>query len=101
MSDTVQKPTKYISLKVFLGNLDSTNYVMIAAKTEAQFLSATCCLKQHSFGQVHSAAFIQAALSRPGVPLIRKIHDLNGPWRDMTVVLPNRGARRLTQEEMR
>lgn len=95
------KPTKYVSLKVYLGNLTGVSYVLMAAKDEAQFLRASGCLKQHSFGQVHSAAFIQAALARPGVPLIRKIHDINGPWQDMTVVLPNRGARKLSQEEMK
>lgn len=100
MADT-DKPTKHVSLKVFMGNLDSSNYVLMAAKNEAQFLSATCCLKQHSFGQVHSMAFITTALTKPGVPLIRKIHDTNGVWQDMTVVLPKRGARKLTQEEMK
>ena len=92
--------TKHVSLKVFMGNLDSSNYVLMAAKTEQQFLECTCCLKAHSFGQVHSVAFIQAALSKPGVPLIRKIHNVNDPWRDMTVVLPARGARRLAPEEI-
>lgn len=100
MADAV-KPTKHVSLKVWLGNLTSTSYVLMAAKTEAQFLQASRCLKQHSFGQVHSMAFITTALARPGVPLIRKIHDINGLWEDMTVALPTFGARKLTQEEMK
>lgn len=101
MSDSEHKPTRYVSLKVYLGNLTGTSYVLMAAKDEAQFLKASGCLKQHSFGQVHSAAFITAALAKPGVPLIRKIHDLNGSWKDLTVELPARGARRLAPEEMR
>ena len=101
MSETTEAKKKYVSLKVFLGNLTNTSYVLMAAKDHAQFLQASGCLKQHSFGQVHSAAFINVALARPGIPLVRKIHDLAGPWLDMTVVLPNRGARKLTQEEMR
>jgi hypothetical protein len=80
-SDTAPKPVKHVSLKVFLGNISGSSYVLMAAADHDAFLKASGCLRQHSFGQVHSAAFITAALAKPGVPLVRKIHDIDAPWK--------------------